>query len=85
MGNMQELPDEILKYTELSEDCLGRVLVDNTPDVIRQKATEWEKRFYSLTSRRCILNLEIDEDSIPFYYQDLIDSKQWVGPDGKIQ
>ena len=85
MGNMQELPADIKRYVVFSIEHLGNVLVDDAPEDIRQKAIEWEKRFYSLTSRRRIVNLEIDEASIPFYYQDLIDKKQWVGPSKQPQ
>ena len=85
MGPMQTLPKKIKKYTVIDWTTGLRILVDDAPEDIRQKAIEWEKRFYSLTSRRCISNLQIDEDSIPFYYQDLIDSKKWVGPNGEEQ
>lgn len=57
---MQEIPREILNYTVISREKMGRVMKNDAPKEIIQKAIEWEKDFYSKTGRRAILDLNID-------------------------
>ena len=58
---MQAIPKEILKYTEISTEKMGRVMKKDAPKDIIQKAVEWERDFYSKTSRRAIVDLDIDD------------------------
>ena len=66
---MQEIPSEIFKYTEVSREKMGRVMKKDAPQEIIQKAIEWERDFYSKTSRRAILDLDIDEASVKFVFE----------------
>lgn|GEM_PF-4256241 len=75
---MQQTDKEIERYLVYSPERLGHVLVDDAPEYIREKALEWEKSFYSRTSRRRILNLEIDEENIPFFYEELLKNSEFV-------
>ena len=67
---MQAIPNDILCYTEISKEKMGRVMKKNAPREIIQKAIEWERDFYSKTSRRAILDLDIDEASVEFVFDD---------------
>lgn len=67
------IPEDVKKYCVFDKSILGEALLDSAPKKIRDKAIEWEKYFYSITGRRTIKNLEIDEESIPCRYYDLID------------
>ncbi len=64
---MQETPKEILKYTE-TNNMGKRILREDAPPDIKEKAIEWERDFYSKTSRRRIVNLDIDEASVKFVF-----------------
>ncbi|MBE6862450.1 MAG: hypothetical protein E7497_06095 [Ruminococcus sp.] len=57
---MQEMPIKIAKWTEIRFPEGKRFLKDDAPDDVRKEAIEWEKDFYKKTSRRRIINLNID-------------------------
>lgn len=65
---MQPIPKEIMQYTELNDELMGRVMKKDAPQEIIQKAIEWERDFYSKTSRRAILDLDINEASVKFVF-----------------
>ena len=69
---MQSTPAEIEKYLAYSPEKLGTVLVDDAPPHIREATIQCERDFYSKTSRRRIINLDIDEENIEFVYDKLL-------------
>lgn len=56
---MQEIPSEIMEWTYFDVKTGHRKLKDNTPESIKERATEHERDFYQKTSRRRIINIEI--------------------------
>lgn len=59
---MTERPDYFYEWTELDLPGTGkRLMKPDTPEEIKQKLIEEEKRFFKSTARRCIINIDIDE------------------------
>lgn len=58
---MRDIPDYFWEWTELDLKTGGRLMKPDTPEDIRQKLIEEEKRFFKSTARRCIDNIDIDE------------------------
>lgn len=66
---MQNTPKKIEKYLSFSLKQGGMVLKDDAPSDIVKEAVDWERDFYSKTSRRRIVNLDIDEETIKFVFE----------------
>lgn len=58
---MQEVPDYFWEWTEMDWNTGKRLMKSDTPEDIRQKLIEEEKRFFKSTARRCIINIDIEE------------------------
>lgn len=56
---MQETPRDILEWTEIDRTTGNRILKEDAPEEVRQKAIEFEKEFFRKTARRRITNIEI--------------------------
>ncbi len=66
---MQDTPKKIEKYIEFNLERGGMVLKEDAPSEIIEEARKWEREFYSKTSRRRIVNLDIDEASVNFVFE----------------
>ena len=59
---MQDIPDYFYEWTKLDLPGTGkRLMKPDTPEDIRQKLIEYEKREFKSTARRCIINIDIEE------------------------
>lgn len=65
---MQETPKRIDKYLEFDLKHGGMILKEEAPLEIKKEAIAWEREFYSKTGRRRIVNLDIDEASVEFVF-----------------
>lgn len=57
---MQETPKDILQWTVTERPTGKRLLRDDAPEEIRQKAVEFEREFFKKTARRRIVNVNIE-------------------------
>lgn len=60
---MREIPDYFYEWIELDLPGTGkRLMKPDTPEDIRQRLIAEEKRFFKSTARRCIINIDIEEN-----------------------
>ncbi len=57
---MQEIPKNIMQWTEIDRKTGMRLLKSDAPDNVRIEAIKWEKNFFQKTARRRITNIEIN-------------------------
>ncbi|MCM1314987.1 MAG: hypothetical protein NC040_09545 [Muribaculaceae bacterium] len=60
---MREIPDYLWEWTEIDFNTGNRLMKNDTPEDIRRKIIEDEKDFFRKTGRRCIDNIDIEENS----------------------
>lgn len=56
---MQEIPDILLKWSEINWETGKRVIKDNAPNDVKMQAVEYERKYYSSTARRTFENIEL--------------------------
>lgn len=56
---MQEMPDILLRWSNIDWETGGRVLNTDTPDDVKEIAFEFEREFFKKTGRRVFTNIDI--------------------------